>query len=223
MNRKSSLVDISKAYEQILLNEMNISNGQQPQNVLIKNFVPMNNADEEGVVEYDIPTQLSPEQMQQNTSQMDKNRKQCATCGGGGCEEGCEECSDGNCGEESYGEENCEDCEDGNNPNAEMAKSEVYNILNSAEKLMHLMKKSNKMEAWMLSKIIKASDYISSVSSVLEYDEYEREVNQPCAEFGNDMHLVTKITSMLNGEGERVNEEILKRVIFNLELLKEIK
>ena len=143
MNRKSSLVDISKAYEQILLNEMNISGDQQPQNVLIKNFVPMNNTDEEGVVEYDIPTQLSPEQMQQNTARMDASREHCATCGGGGCDEGCEECADGNCGEENN-EENCEDCEDGNNPNTEMAKSEVYNILNSAEKLMHLMKKSNK-------------------------------------------------------------------------------
>jgi len=222
MNRKSSLVDISKAYEQILLNEMNISNGQQPQNVLIKNFVPMNNTDEEGVVEYDIPTQLSPEQMQQNAARMDASRKQCATCGGGGCEEGCEECSDGNCEEESH-EENCEDCEDSGNPNAEMAKSEVYNILTSAEKLMHLMKKSNKMEAWMLSKIIKASDYISSVSSVLEYEEYDREVNQPCADFGNDMHLITKITSMLNGEGREVNESVLRRIIFNLEILKEIK
>lgn len=221
MNRKSSLVDISKAYEQILLNEMNISNGQQSQDVLIKNFVPMDNTDEEGVVEYDIPTQISPEQMQQNVSRMDASRAQCATCGGGGCEEGCEECSDGNC--EENREENCEDCEDSGDPNAEMAKSEVYNILNSAKKLMHLLKKSNKMEAWMLSKIIKASDYISSVSSVLEYEDYEREVNQPCADFGNDMHLVTKITSMLNGEGKEVNESVLRRIIFNLELLNEIK
>ena len=76
------------------------------------------------------------------------------------------------------------------------------------------------MEAWVLSKIIKASDYISSVSNVLEYEEYEKEVNQPCADFANDMHLVTKITSMLNGEGREVNESILRRIIFNLELLK---
>ena len=195
MSRKSSLIDISKAYEQVL-NEMNVGNGQDPQNVLIKNAMPMNQGEENNEIEF---VQKTPEQMQQVTSQMDSNREKCSTCENGGCED------------EDY------------DPNLDMAKSEIYNIFKSSEKLMHLMKKSNKMEAWMLSKIIKASDYISSVTNVLEYDEYEKEVQGTCDDFANDMHLITKITSMLNGEGKEVNESILRRIIFNLELIKESK
>jgi hypothetical protein len=35
------------------------------------------------------------------------------------------------------------------------------------------------------------------------------------------MIVVSKITNMLNGEGRHVNEKVLRRIIFNLEILKE--
>jgi hypothetical protein len=77
------------------------------------------------------------------------------------------------------------------------------------------------MEAWMLSKLVKASDYLLSVKNVMEYDSYEKQVKGPMDDFSNDMIVVSKITNMLNGEGRHVNEKVLRRIIFNLEILKE--
>jgi hypothetical protein len=88
---------------------------------------------------------------------------------------------------------------------------------------MSLVGCGNKIEAWMLSKIVKAADYLCAVKNVIEFESYEKNVSKPMDDFSNDMVLISKITSMLNGEGKEVNEEVLKRIIFNLEILKESK
>ncbi len=211
MTRKSSLLEISKAYEQVL-EEMNIGSQQNPQNVLIKNFPePLEN--QEGTVNFTAAAPLpSAEQMADTVNRMDANK------------ENCPECKSGNCPPEEGEEENCEECGDVfDSGNLEMAKSEIFKIKKAADSLFSLIKCGSKMESWMLSKLVKASDYLCSVNTVLEYDSYEKNVSKPFNDFSNDMDLVSKITSMLNGEGISVNEEVLKRVKFNLKLLKESK
>jgi hypothetical protein len=205
MSRKNSLTEISKAYMQIL-QEMNIANTQDPQNVLIKNFPqPLEQGDASINFTAAAPLQ-SAEDMANVANNIDANRQECG------------ECEDGNCPPEE-GEE--EDCMSHDNGNLDMAKSETYKIQKYAEAILALIPCSGKMEAWMLSKLVKAADYLCSVKGVLEYDNYEKAVMKPMDDFSNDMELVNKITSMLSGEGKYVNEEVLKRVIFNLEIIKE--
>jgi hypothetical protein len=110
--------------------------------------------------------------------------------------------------------------------NLEMAKSEVYKILKSANELMNLLQCATSLEAWQLSKIVKASDYVCSVKGAVEYDEFEKcqdEMHQGMHDINNGMVVVSKIRDMLTGEDMGVNEEILKQVIFNIECLKESK
>lgn len=120
------------------------------------------------------------------------------------------------CGEEN---EECE-CDDGDNDNTDMAKSELFKVMNYVKNIDNCLKSSNKMEAWMLSKIIKAADYLCSVNGVLQYDAHKKNVQEPADDFQNDMNLVSKIGTMLTGESKTVNEEVLKRAIFNLEIIK---
>ena len=209
MSRKNSLTEISKAYMQVL-EEMNIANTQDPQNVLIKNFPePLEQGDASINFTAAAPLQ-SAEDMANVANNIDMNKQNCG------------ECEDGNCPpEEGEEEENCEDCMSHDNGNIDMAKSEAYKIKNYAEEILALIPCSKKMEAWMLSKLVKAADYLCSVKGVLEYDNYEKQVMKPMDDFSNDMALVNKITSMLSGEGKYVNEAVLKRIIFNLEILKE--
>jgi hypothetical protein len=212
MTRKNSLKEISKAYEEVLL-EMNIASQPNPQNVLIKNFPePLENQD--GTVNFTAAAPLpSAEQMSDTVNRMDANKEKCS------------ECEDGNCPpEEGEEEENCEDCYDVHDSgNMDMAKSEIYKIKKYAEDIMNLFSCSHKMEAWMLSKLVKAADYLCSVRGVLDYDKYEKSVKTPMDDFSNDMLLVQKITDMLSGEGKAVNEKVLRQIIFNLEILKESK
>jgi hypothetical protein len=116
--------------------------------------------------------------------------------------------------------EECEDDGDDDNGNTDMAKSELFKIMNYVKNIENSLKSSNKMEAWMLSKIIKAADYLCSVNGVLQYDAHKRDVQEPADDFQNDMNLVSKIGTMLTGESKTVNEEVLKRAIFNLEIIK---
>jgi hypothetical protein len=110
--------------------------------------------------------------------------------------------------------------------NADMAKSEVYKIAKASNELMNMLNIGSKMEPWMLSKLVKASDYICSVKSVVEYDSFEKcqdEMMSGLNDINNSMVVVTKIKDMLAGEDMGVNEEVLKQVIFNIECLKEDK
>jgi hypothetical protein len=209
MNRKSSLLEISKAYEQIL-EEMDVNFTAQAQ-------PEPTQGEEEKVV---INKVGEPDQMYTTVTQGN-------TCSSCGCEEneegecGCG-CSSGSCDCDSSCDCGCND-EDSvhDDSNMDMAKSEIYKIKKAADVLMHLIPSSTKIEAWMLSKLIKASDYLCSLQTVIEYDKYEQEVNKCVDDFSNDMMVVSKITQLLNGEGKAVNEEVLKRIKFNLEILKE--
>ena len=227
MSRKNSLLEISKAYEQIL-NEMNIGNPSSAQNPLFNQddeegqSVVINNADDPSQITFTAtaPTVKSAEEYAQTAIAGDVNRASCSRCADGQCgaeqadEDKACECGMSNC---SCGEKDYDVHDDSN---LEMAKSEVYKILKCADELMHILDESPKMEAWMLSKLVKASDFVSSVKDVLDYDIYDKEMGGCMKDLSNGMHIVGQITSMLNGEGKEVNEAVIKRARFNLELIK---
>jgi hypothetical protein len=209
MSRKNSLLEISKAYEQIL-NEMNIGNPSSAQNPLFNQddeegqSVVINNADDPSQITFTAAApQQSPEEMAAIANAGDREHQSCPACETGQC---------------AHSEEEEHDVYD--NSNLEMAKSEVYKILKCADELMHILDESPKMEAWMLSKLVKASDFVSSVKDVLDYDIYDKEMCGCMNDLSNGMHVVGQITSMLNGEGKEVNEAVIKRARFNLELIK---
>jgi hypothetical protein len=211
MSRKNSLLEISRAYEQIL-NEMNIGNPSSAQNPLFNQddeegqSVVINNADDPTQITFTAtaPTEQSPEEMAAIANAGDQQHQSCPTCETGQCAH-------------SEAEEEYDVHDDSN---LEMAKSEVYKILKCADELMHILDESPKMEAWMLSKLVKASDFVSSVKDVLDYDIYDKEMGGCMKDLSNGMHIVGQITSMLNGEEKEVNEAVIKRARFNLELIK---
>jgi hypothetical protein len=199
MSRKNSLLEISKAYQQIL-NEMNIGIDSSAQNTLLKNTMkPYASENEE--IQFVIPKKQSPEKMFNSVMKGDMENGKCP-------------CDSGNC-EEENNEEECHE-----NSNLSMAKSETYKILNYAKDLMDLLQKTDNIEAWMLAKLVNAADYLCSVRGVLEYEDYEHNVKQCVDDLSNNMKIVAHISNMLNGENEHVNEEVLKRAIFNLEILR---
>jgi hypothetical protein len=107
--------------------------------------------------------------------------------------------------------------------NIDMAKSEVFSIIKTSNDLMNLLANSQKMEPWMLSKLVKANDYISSVKSVLEYEDFENycaQSQEDIADVNDGIMVVSKIKDMLAGEDMAVNEQVLKQIIFNIECLK---
>jgi hypothetical protein len=210
MSRKNSLLEISKAYEQIL-NEMNIGNPSSAQNPLFSQdeeegqSVVINNADDPSQITFTATApQQSPEEMAAIANAGDQEHHSCPSCETGECQQSEDE--------EGY------DVHD--DSNLEMAKSEVYKILKCADELMHILDESPKMEAWMLSKLVKASDFVSSVKDVLDYDIYDKEMGGCVKDLSNGMDVVRQITSMLNSESLGVNEAVLRRAKFNLELLK---
>ena len=225
MGRKNSLLDISKAYEQIL-NEMNIGIPSSAQNPLYQDedegqSVVINNADDPSQITFTAAApRQSAEDMAQQAISSDMKHASCSKCADGQCQQSEEEeeqacgCGKSNCscGEEEY------DVYD--NSNLEMAKSEVYKILKCADELMQILDSSPKMEAWMLSKLVKASDFVSSVKDVIDYDLYDKEMSHDMSDLSNGMNLVGQITSMLSGECKAVNEAVIKRARFNLEILK---
>jgi hypothetical protein len=118
MTRKSSLIELSKAYEQVLM-EMNLGTAQAPQNVLITN---PNQEDEE--IQFTAPAipenPQSAQQMANTVNSADMEREKCP-------------CETGNCQQQEIPEdeeENCEECEGNShhNDNLDMAKSEIYSI-----------------------------------------------------------------------------------------------
>jgi hypothetical protein len=199
MSRKNSLLEISKAYEQIL-NEMNIGIDSSAQNTLLKNTMKPY-ASQDKKIQFVIPKKQSSNQMFKSAMKGDLEGDKCP-------------CDSGKCGEQNDEEES------GDDSNLNMAKSETYKILNYAKDLMELLEKTDKIEAWMLAKLANAADYLCSVRGVLEYEDYEQNVKQCVDDLSSDMKIVTHINNMLSGENEHVNEEVLKRAIFNLEILR---
>ena len=51
----------------------------------------------------------------------------------------------------------------------EMAKAELYKLIQSAEKLFMMLDEDTQLEAWVQSKITKAADYLNSEEQYLEY------------------------------------------------------
>jgi hypothetical protein len=123
--------------------------------------------------------------------------------------------------EETKIEESCNEVS--GEDNIDMAKSEVFSIIKTSNDLMNLLANSQKMEPWMLSKLVKANDYISSVKSVLEYEDFENycaQSQEDIADVNDGIMVVSKIKDMLAGEDMAVNEQVLKQIIFNIECLK---
>jgi hypothetical protein len=106
--------------------------------------------------------------------------------------------------------------------NLQMAKSELYSILKSADTLMSRLQTATTIEPWQLSKLVKANDYVNSVSTSVEYDEFEKaqkDIECGMKDINKGMVVVSQIKDMLAGEDINVNEEVLKNVIFNIECL----
>jgi superfamily II DNA/RNA helicase len=51
----------------------------------------------------------------------------------------------------------------------EMAKSELYRLIQNAQELMGSLDDDTQLEAWVQSKITKAADYLNSVTQYLSY------------------------------------------------------
>ena len=51
----------------------------------------------------------------------------------------------------------------------EMAKSELFRIIENAEELFQMLEDDTQLEGWVQSKITKAADYLSSVTQYLKY------------------------------------------------------
>jgi len=118
-----------------------------------------------------------------------------------------------------------EECHDSDHSerNVNMAKSEVFKIIKSANDLLNLLQNTTKMEPWMLSKLVLASDYLCSVKGVVEYEDFEnycKDTRDDLSDVGSSMMVVSKIKDMLHGEDMHVNEEVLKTAIINIERLK---
>jgi hypothetical protein len=62
----------------------------------------------------------------------------------------------------------CEGCGEEMDYEGEMAKSELYNLIQNAEKLFSMLDENTQLEAWVQSKLTKANDYLESVYQYLQ-------------------------------------------------------
>lgn len=60
----------------------------------------------------------------------------------------------------------------------EMAKSELYRIIENAEELFQMLDDNTQLEAWVQSKITKAADYLNSVTQYLKYQSAKPNVDE---------------------------------------------
>ena len=60
----------------------------------------------------------------------------------------------------------------------EMAKSELYRIIENAEELFQLLDDNTQLEAWIQSKITKAADYLNSVTQYLKYQSVKPDIDE---------------------------------------------
>jgi hypothetical protein len=206
MTRKSSLLRISEVYSN-MLEEMNVGLPSQPQNAIPRDqddeTVIIRNATDPSKISFSIPKKQSSQEMSQVALRGDEMHNSCSSCKTGQC---------------THSEE--EECMDANSEsNLDMAKSELFSISDDIKHLQLLCSKNKKIEAWMLSKLVKAADFISSVRKVLSYEEYENSVSDCMRDIGDGMAIVDQITTMLNGESASVNEAVLDKILLNLRIL----
>lgn len=69
----------------------------------------------------------------------------------------------------------------------EMAKSELYRIIENAEELFQILDDNTQLEAWVQSKITKAADYLNSVTQYLKYQSVKPQVDEK-----EEMYLLDK-------------------------------
>jgi hypothetical protein len=60
----------------------------------------------------------------------------------------------------------------------EMAKSELYRIIENAEELFQMLDDDTQLEGWVQSKITKAADYLNSVTQYLKYQSVKSGVDE---------------------------------------------
>jgi hypothetical protein len=60
----------------------------------------------------------------------------------------------------------------------EMAKSELYRIIENAEELFQMLDDDTQLEGWVQSKITKAADYLNSVTQYLKYQSVKPQVDE---------------------------------------------
>jgi hypothetical protein len=206
MTRKSSLLRISEVYSN-MLEEMNVGIASQAQNSIPKDqddeTVIIRNATDPSKISFSVPQKQTSQEMSQIALKGDEMHNSCSSCETGQC---------------THSEE--EECLDpSSESNLDMAKSEIFSISDDIKHLQALLSKNKKVEAWMLSKLVKAADFISSVKKVLSYSDYEDSVGSCMRDIGDGMAIVDQITSMLNGESASVNEAVLNKIILNLRIL----
>jgi len=68
----------------------------------------------------------------------------------------------------------CSTCDSHNlDYEGEMAKAELYKLIQNAEKVFGMLDDNTQLEAWVQSKITKAADYINSIEQYLEYQSVD--------------------------------------------------
>jgi len=197
MGNKSDLINIYEEYKKGVIEELNIGVPQDGPSLFPSSEGQPSN------------TQIS------NIDIKDQSDEECSVCSQSPCScSQCSSCNNSPCA--------CED--DNEDSNTNMAKSEVFKILKSANELMNLLENSPKVEQWQLSKLVKASDYVCSVKGSIEYGEFEKcqsDLLNGIEDLNSNMGVVLKIKDMLSGQNLAVNEEVLRQVIFNIECIKE--
>jgi len=101
-----------------------------------------------------------------------------------------------------------------------MAKSDLFNILKEGSAVLDLLESGVKIEPWVFSKIVKASEHISAIKSSLDYKHFEASCSSQESD-DSDLSTIHSIKNMLVGESLKVNEEVLRMVKFNIACLKE--
>lgn len=102
---------------------------------------------------------------------------------------------------------------------AYMAKNELYKIAKNAKELHDKIGDNDNLEPWLFSKITLAGNYVDSVKHYLDYENFRREGD-------NTLHatnIIGKLKSMLHGEKREVLEQVMREVIFILEMTEALK
>jgi len=96
------------------------------------------------------------------------------------------------------------------NDGLEMAQIEIENVIQDSEDLLQMMDSMDEEpEAWVLSKITKAADYISSVRDYLQFeDDYDYEDAESEYEDDEDEMEVDDYLSSMNSEDFEVDPEL---------------
>lgn len=102
---------------------------------------------------------------------------------------------------------------------AYMAKNELFKIAKNAKELHDKIGDSDNLEPWLFSKITLAGNYIDSVKHYLDYENFRKEDSTQ----DHAANVLIKLKSMLHGEKREVLEQVMREVIFILEMTEALK